>query len=550
MAQEVPRFVQFVSPVANSSPNTEHTGPPLPLNLIARICSYLDDAGDLARVTRTSRLLYYMCSPQLYEKVSLHSYAEMRYIAGRPEGFGSGSPFMMGLNGLVTGTQAQVVQELRLWGEWREVGVEEFAQGRVPDNSMMLNILLRASVDRMVKLRAFAWELDCKPLRTLYTGLSSRTSLTKLTLRFPSSRVSRPTVLVPPMPALKEFRATDIDPLCYPDDISLLLLGSKNLQDVRMHFSPRMRAEAEPTLSFETYWGRCFAANYKPKLLHFGMQNWYGANNINMTDLLDSDTLTSLCFINNFGGVSGGSRNIYVDDTWKLIPRPQNHRLRTMRINEIAEQHIRMLRDTYGLQKLYFMNDRTASANTSNTSTPSTLPTPDLSPSAPSADLITSLGHLYIDALVTSHGSTLTHLLLSDMWAVSEDELTAIVRHCPNLSQFGLALGFLNTTVLRILLPFLTNLTAFRILSNAWHRYSETQISEEEKVIDIGRDVARQGVNKLRWIGLGDMCYEVRGWVADDGAVGGFRKDIVRVEMSRVMGVEIWELEKGGVMLG
>ena len=171
----------------------------LPLNLIALIVSFLDDIADVARVTRTSRLLYYMTQPQLYSKVSLHSYPEIRYFNGRPEGFGNGSPFIMALNGLVTKPYANVVHDFRVWGQWNELGVEDFSKGRVPDNSMMLNILLRTAVDRMTKLESFSWELDCKPLKTLYLGLGAHNTLTSLTIKFPNSRIPRPSVMIPPM---------------------------------------------------------------------------------------------------------------------------------------------------------------------------------------------------------------------------------------------------------------------------------------------------------------------------------------------------------------
>ena len=144
----IPRYITYTSPVA-AIPTGGSLGraTTLPLNLVALIVSYLDDLGDIARVTRTCRLLYYMTLPQLYTKVALHSYPTLRYVNGRPEGFGSGSPFMMALNGLVTKPHANVVEEFRVWGSWNESGAEDFAKGRVPDNSMMLSTLMRAATD-------------------------------------------------------------------------------------------------------------------------------------------------------------------------------------------------------------------------------------------------------------------------------------------------------------------------------------------------------------------------------------------------------------------
>ena len=81
----------------------------------------------------------------------------MRYVDGRPEGYGGGSPFSMALHGLVIKTMGTYVKHFRLWGKWREKDVEEFAQGRVPDNSMMLNTLIRASIDKMPKMETFRY---------------------------------------------------------------------------------------------------------------------------------------------------------------------------------------------------------------------------------------------------------------------------------------------------------------------------------------------------------------------------------------------------------
>jgi hypothetical protein len=154
-----------------------------------------------------------MTLPQLYKQVDLHSYNEIRYVNGKPEGFGSGSPFMMALNGLATRGQAALVSDFRVWGQQNESGIEDFSKGRVPDNTMMLNIVIRAAIDKMTRLRSFCWELDCKPLKTLYLGLASCDTLTSLTLRFSSTRVPRPVVLIPPIANLESLKVLDIDPM-------------------------------------------------------------------------------------------------------------------------------------------------------------------------------------------------------------------------------------------------------------------------------------------------------------------------------------------------
>jgi hypothetical protein len=96
-----------------------------------------------------------MTIPKLWERVTLRSYAELRYIDGRPEGFGGGSPFAMGLSSLVCGNNSSYVKYLRLVGEYQERDVEEYSKGRVPNNAMMMNISLRAAIDRLPLLETF-----------------------------------------------------------------------------------------------------------------------------------------------------------------------------------------------------------------------------------------------------------------------------------------------------------------------------------------------------------------------------------------------------------
>ena len=229
--------------------------------------------------------MYYMTLPVLYERVTLRSYPETRYVDGRPEGYGSGSPFVMGLSGLASGNSAALVKEFTVTGAWSEPGIDEYSKGKIPDSTILLGIALRAAMDRMTHLRSLVWNLDSKPTKSIYQGLAARPTLTSLSLRFPQVRSPRPIVVIPPMPNLRCLRVSDIDPLCYPDDISLLIFHAKQLEDLRIHYSPRMRQEAEPSINLRSIFGKCLEAGYKIKLKHFGLQNFYGPNTGDLKDL-------------------------------------------------------------------------------------------------------------------------------------------------------------------------------------------------------------------------------------------------------------------------
>ena len=132
-----------------------------PILLIGRylrlICSFkLDNVADLARCCQTSRVMNYMTLPRLFENITLCSYDTIRYRDDQPEGLGSSSPFAMGLNALVTRNVAGLVRSLTLQGQWKEHDLQEFSSvGRVPDDAMMLNIAVRAAVDRCTGLENF-----------------------------------------------------------------------------------------------------------------------------------------------------------------------------------------------------------------------------------------------------------------------------------------------------------------------------------------------------------------------------------------------------------
>ncbi|KAF2764701.1 hypothetical protein EJ03DRAFT_249984, partial [Teratosphaeria nubilosa] len=485
----------------------------LPLNLIALIVAQIQDPGDLARVCRTSRLLYYMTLPQLYQHVRLHSYDHIRYVHGRPEGFGGGSPFIMALNGFVTNSHAAIVQDFCVYGRWREAGVEDFAKGRVPDNSMMLNILLRAATDKMTRLRSFSWELDSKPLKPLYQGLTTHATLTSLTIKFPSARIPRPTVLIPPIPSLRAFRAIDIDPLCYPDDISLLLSTSPNLRDLRLHFSPRMRQAAEPTLSLQTYFGQCWKANYLPPLRHFALQNFFGHKAEGLDAIFDPETLESATFLDTFGGLEGEGRHVFVDSTWRDLPRDMAVKCRVMRCNEVDELHAELIGRSRGLEGFFVVGARSRGARVGISpegsagvdQDPPPLPPPP--PSTSTDPSMLALGSTYLSALTTSHGATLRHLLLSPHWALTPSDISNIVRYCPHLTQLGLATNSASPHYLRLLMPFLPKLQALRVLENEFTREYLRVWEERERVEFLGRVLAGREAEGVRVVGVGDVLY-------------------------------------------
>ncbi|QVM13148.1 hypothetical protein D8B26_007764 [Coccidioides posadasii str. Silveira] len=470
----------------------------LPLNLVALILSYLDDVGDLSRLCRTCRVLNYMTLPQLYKNITLTSYDKIRYRDDLPEGCGSASPFSMGLNAIVTRNVASLVRSLTMRGEWREDGLDEHARvGRVTDSSMMLNIAVRAAIDKMTGLEKFSWELNTKMLETAYIGLSQLPRLTSLTVRFPSSRHPRPTTVIPGMPQLRSLKITDIDPLCYPDDISTLLLHSRKLRELKMHWSPRMREAQEPSVTLHDYFRKCIAAKSPLRLRKIALQNFYALHTDDFETALDPDMLEDVTTLNSPGVYDPSLAGMtFVESSW---PPPKCPGIRSLRHDRIERKGCEFLASLENLERLYFVTpilDASDSVNSprpagSAQSSASMSPPSTIDPNSATANGISSVSQAaplpvqptnlaasislrdaYIHTIATVNGPRLRHLLLSSRWSLPGPLIARLVRSCPNLEQLALATDISSFETLGLLIPFLRKLLAIRLLIPTGPAYS------------------------------------------------------------------------------
>ncbi|KAF2451974.1 hypothetical protein P171DRAFT_426386 [Karstenula rhodostoma CBS 690.94] len=480
----------------------------------------LDDAADLARVTRTSRLFYYMTLPRLYEEVTLRTYAELRYVNGRPTGYGSGSPFAMGLNTLVSRSFADYVQTFRVIGEWREHDVDDYSKGRVPDNSMVLQVAMRAAMDKMKGLKTFAWELNTKPLHTVYEGLMQKSSLTCLILRFPSRRIPRPTTAIPPLPSLTTLICYDIDPLASPDSISLLLLTSKKLENLKLHFNPRMRETGEESVQLNAYFGRCIAAGYPVVLKRFALYNLYCRNqDEDFEKATNPEAIEEVTIINSMG--SSDPMTVFLDNTWRLNPKqPVPKNLKMLRVDSVEPEQVKMLTRFSGLERFYIiskpMSSRTASKAQTPTS-PSSNTTPNMqtngsisTPRPVTASEYKSAASDYLAAIQSNH-RTMRHLLLSDQWTLSDDALFKVCQTLPHLEQLGFACSVPPMESMREIFSLTPNLWAIRILIPPGSLFqARTDVMDiEMHQFALATEMWRPQYRTLRYVGFGNMAFKL-----------------------------------------
>lgn len=435
-----------------------------------------------------------MSLPQLYRNLTLTSYDRIRYRGEEPEGMGSASPFSNGLNAVITRPYATLVRSLTLRGEWREHELEEHARvGRVPDSSMMLNIAVRAAVDRMTDLQSFSWELNTKLLETVYLGLSQLPRLTTLSVRFPSSRHPRPTIVIPPMPHLRRLKLTDIDPLCYPDDISTLLWKCKKLRELYMHWSPRMRNAQEPSVMLHDYFRKCIAAREPLTIKKLALQNLYAFHSEEFNLAFDPRTVEDVTLLNNAGSDGPSFMNTFVDRSWPAAPPHERLRIKCMRQDAVSKRNAEFLGNFTGLEKLYFVNNardtndilnfprnspaaqacldsngHPASPSHTATMSANSPVTAAAAAAAASPSANTGLSRIlqetHLNAIITNHAATLRHLLLPSRWPLSANTVYRLVHASPQLEQLACAADVSSTDALGILLPFLRKLVALRLL--------------------------------------------------------------------------------------
>ena len=499
-----------------------------------------------------------------------------------------GSPFSMGLNGLVSRNVAGYVRSFKLHGEWKEHESEEQSKvGRVSDESMMLNSLIRVAVERMAVLDSFrcgriyagnqcmlmlnSWELNTKMLPTVWQGLAQKNSLTKLIVKFPSNRQPRPVMLVPPIPNLQYLHIFDIDPLCYADDVSLLLFGSKKLLDLKLHWSPRMRESREPSVHQAAYFGRCAAAHYSIPLKSIAVQNFFAYHgSSDCAQAINTSTVQELTYLNSTNGIDDEGGTAFMDGSYSKLDEILPTQLKLLRTDKVSHLQCEFLAQINGLEKLYIVGPqgRGRQNGKDQSNGAPTLPySPASNGSSPKSvdnNHMAALKDEYIDAITRQHGSTLKHLLLPPQWRLKEDDIALIVRQCPNLEQLGVGVDYTNFSHLRLLVPFLAKLTTIRLLGNPEdssfvHKMRELDGSglHEQK---IGEETLNREWSRLRYMEIGaeDMIFELgplerkehqENTIAHEISNGrakskaGWRRPVKKRTLESVQHIDIWRMD-------
>lgn len=246
-------------------------------------------------------------------------------------------------------------------------------------------------------------------LSTVWQGLG-QSSITHLVIKFPSTRDPKPIALAPGIPNLISLRIYNIDPLCYADDVSLMILESKKLKELFLCWSPRMRETREPSTTMGSILGRVISSPYRLQLSKIAFRNLYCHNTGGCGEVFDHSALEELIYIECVTGLGDDPASGFLDPQWRAEePVESLQNLRMIRMDQVSRRQVAFLKSITGLEKVYLIGPQKAKKGGNNdTSTP--LPN---SPDSNTSDCsVATLKDQYIDALTLNHGKTLRHLLL------------------------------------------------------------------------------------------------------------------------------------------
>lgn len=364
-----------------------------------------------------------------------------------------------------------------------------------------------------------SWELNTKPLSTVYQGLRNKPALTSLTLRCQTNRIPRPTTTIPPLPALQTLVVYDIDPLCYPDDISVVLASAKGLENLGLHWSPRMRENGEESINLMSMFARCLANKVSLPVRRFMMWNLYtrflGESN---EQIINPLTVREVTVINSMG--SSDPMTVFLDDTWRLQHKqPVQPNLKMIRMDSVDREVVRMLREFKGLERMYVVSSKrtrgspkSSSDSTAATPTTPSVATPSMTNGVTSAaDTPTISEHQCrgvgsdLLAVIQSNHRGMRHLLLSDLWQLTDDALYKICQTLPNLEQLGFSCGVPPLESLRQIMNLVPKLWAIRVLIRPGSELADkVDATEDMHAFAIATEMWRPEYRNVRYLGMGE----------------------------------------------
>lgn len=317
-----------------------------------------------------------------------------------------------------------------------------------------------------------------------------------------------------------------------------------------------MREERELSTHISAYIGKCVAARYSIPLRTIAIQNLYIYRDFSEWAGFDHSLIEEATNLNSVPGLGDDPSSAFVDvHYWRKKDGGPPSSLKMLRTDKVSREQCSFLETFTGLEKLYFIGPQPLPGHKVKGTTPNgETPLPNSPASSQSSSSprntdgpnVMALKDDYIKAITKNHGPTLKHLLLLPQWRLTDDDMALIVRQCPNLEQLGIRADYSSFQHLRLLAPFLSNLTAIRILSSPDDpNFMERMREMDERgvhEIKISEETAKFSWSKLQYMELGgdDLIFKIGN---QDGGKAGWKKIVKKKAREEVKDVAIWALD-------
>lgn len=223
------------------------------------------------------------------------------------------------------------------------------------------------------------------------------------------------------------------------------------------------------------------------RLKSVAIQNLYTFDSGVCGNLIEDDLIEEITMLNSSHGLDDDGSMSFMQKAWGAAPVNAYPSLKMLRVDKTTRAQAEFIGSIRGLERLYLVSNTSSNSNQLSAVVPtppkSAAPSPKdpltngdtpptstssssnkCSPNSFSSTRLQALKPTFLDAIIKNHGSTLRHLLLLPQWRLTADDISRIIRSCPNLEQLALGTEFENFKHLRLLVPFLSKLKVLRFL--------------------------------------------------------------------------------------
>jgi hypothetical protein len=479
----------------------------------------LNDVADLSRLCRTSKALNYVALPQLYKEITL----KRDFFSN--EKLTTTSSFLTALNTLTSGNVGPLVKNLALQDDTYQYNIWRFEDDKcVLDYPALRKLPVGAAVGRCTNLQSYTWDMVTVIRPSVYRALGQLQHLQSLRICYWVHYAKHghfKALEVPPLPSLRELTVENYMQV-YRHDFSAVLLHATRLEVLNWQFNRRDELPARGRYTIKLF-DQLRKARRKLRLksfrLHNGGDRWSGNA---LREAIDVQQLTELSFVES-GSRAGWDKHDqamleFTGGPWPMLIGPKLC-LKSIQYNRLDWGYAHCLGSITGLERIYMLDS-----------------SPYMEPTGSVAAESQKLRDIFLDAIVTNHGTTLRHLMLPHYWPLPTSWIAKLFRTCPNITQLSLATECEPLEAMSILAPFLRKLWAIRVcFPGSVEPYENKNLAEHFDFPE------------LRYIALEEKAwFKDRVW--EFGEIyekDGIRKRTMkRIWEKDVKDVEIWKMGK------